>query len=149
MKSNRIEFCCSANTPAAADGETIDSGAEKIARDARFESGKRNRCPAGADARILPFAADVVAAGARSGDAAFPSLAAQPRPDRTAMANPARARLARRRRGHGTRARCFPAGPEPFTDSARPGSASSDRTTDGESRSAPRRGVDLRQGFEA
>src|ERR1700679_1129733 len=75
-----------------------DDGAEKIAREKAvqgrgIEYGEQSCRPGCADARILPFVADVVAARARSRDAALPSLAARSRADRAAMANPARAGL--------------------------------------------------------
>src|ERR1700692_4757556 len=119
---------------------TIDHDAEEIAR--------QNQSPAGADARLLPFAADVAAARARSRDAAFPRLAARSRPDRTAMANFARAGRNRCDRGDGTRPRRLSAGPEPFPDPARPRGPPPDRAEGGESRSAARPGVDLGQGCE-
>ena len=52
-------------------------------------------------------------------------------------------------RGHGTGPRRVSARAQPVANPARPGSASSDRAPRGASRSAPRRGVDLRQGLEA
>src|ERR1700754_5101443 len=53
----------------------------------QFQGGYASR----ADAGILPLVADVVAARARSRDAAVSSLAAQSWPDRAAMANSASA----------------------------------------------------------
>src|SRR6185437_888321 len=82
-------------------------------------------------------------------DAAFPALVAQPRPDRTAMADPARARGDRRDRGYRSRARGISAWSEPVANSARSRSAAPDRKEGGGSRFAPRRGLDLGQGPEA
>src|SRR5450755_2880683 len=128
----------------------MDNGAGKIA--GGFGVGfDRPACrrEARADAGILPFLADVAAPRARSGDAAFPSLAARSRSDRTTMANLARAGLDRRHRGHRTGAGRYSAGAKSFPDPARSGSARSDRTKACESRSAPRRRIDFRKGFEA
>src|ERR1700676_344826 len=126
---------------------TPDHGAETIVQ-AWLQTGEQDKSPPGADARILPVAADVAVAGARGGDAAFPRLAARSRPDRTAMADFARRRLGRDHRGHRTRPRCLSAGPQPFPDPARPRSASPDRAADRKGRPAPRRDVDLAQGSE-
>src|ERR1700738_1893651 len=142
-----IWVCCSANLR---EYGPLDYGAEQIAQQtvqaSRRVRGKGNKSPARADARILPFAADVAAPGARGGDAAFPRLAAQLRPDRTAMADFARARFGRYSRGHGARPRRFSARSKPLPNPARPGSASPDRAPGCESRPAPRRAVDFGQG---
>src|SRR5476649_2313239 len=102
-----------------------EHGAKKIVWERRFN--RQDQRPARADARVLTFAADVIVARPRSGDAAFPTLATRPWADRAAMANPARARFDRRHRGHRTCAGCFFAGTKSFPNPARPRSASSDR----------------------
>src|SRR6185312_15226131 len=93
------------------------------------EDGKQEsrRGPQPADARILPLAADVVAARARSRDAAIPAIAAQSRADRTAMADPARADRGGHHRSHGIGACRVPAWAEPVANPARSRSARSDR----------------------
>src|ERR1700730_10999438 len=94
IKSNWA--CCSANLR---EYGPLDYDAEQIAQEtvqaSRRVRGKGNKSPARADARILPFAADVAAPRPRGRDAAFPSLAAELRPDRTAMADFERARSGR------------------------------------------------------
>src|ERR1700681_2290865 len=74
---------------------TPNHGAEDIAQASWRQTGTQDKNPPRADARILPFAADVAVARARGRDAAFPGLAARPRPDGAAVANFARARLGR------------------------------------------------------
>src|SRR6185295_7597264 len=101
-----------------------------------------------ADARVFPFAADVVATCPRSRHAAIPSLAPQPRADRTAMAHFAGIDGGRYHRGDRTGARRLFAGTEPVAHPARSRSPRPDRAPDGRSRFAPRRGIDLRQGVE-
>src|SRR4051812_12263428 len=88
---------------------TTDDDREEIGRRAAFQDCGSVRGPPAADARLLALAADVVAPRARSRDAAVPPLAAQPWPDRTAMADFARVDGGGHDRGHGTRARCLPA----------------------------------------
>src|SRR6185312_11317137 len=66
------------------------------------------------DARVLPLAADVASARARSRDAAIPSVAAPSRPHRAAVAHPARVGVDRRHRSHGARAHRLSAWPEPL-----------------------------------
>ena len=130
------------------DGGPTEDGRQEIAERIAFGPGGNAGSPPRADARILPLAADVAVARPRSRDAAVPSVLAQPRPDRAAMAHPARADGGRYHRGDGTGARRLSAGAEPVAHPARSRSARPDRAPDRQSRSAPRRGVDLRQGVE-
>src|SRR5882757_6432296 len=80
-----------AGNPSGRRLRTIDHGAEKLVQKCPCQTGRQDKNPARADARILPLTADVAVARARSRDAAFPCVAARSRADRTAMADPARA----------------------------------------------------------
>src|ERR1700754_1130907 len=124
-------------------GRVIDDGAEELAETFSLGAGSRSCRAAGADARILPLAADVAAARPRGGDAAVSPVAAQSWPDRTAKGGPARGVGDRRHRGHRTRAGRLSARPEPVANIARPRSARFDRTQGGKDRPASRRGVDI------
>src|SRR5215471_18781623 len=93
------------------------------------EAGGIARAPR-ADAPIFALAADGALARARGRDAPVPASTAPPWPHRTAMANPARARRRRGKRGYGVGAHGLPAGAEPVADPARPRSAPSDRAQD-------------------
>src|ERR1700726_1934967 len=94
IKSNWA--CCRANLR---EKGPLDYDAVQIAQQTVQASwrvrGKGNKSPARADARILPFAADVSAPRPRGRYPAFPRRAAELRPDRTAMADFARARFGR------------------------------------------------------
>ena len=94
--ANRFDACCGAKLypfleSTISDGGPTEDGRQEIAGWIAFERRQRRRGPRRADARILPLAADVAAARARSCHAAVPPVVAQSRADRTAMANPARA----------------------------------------------------------
>src|SRR4051794_16198694 len=68
---------------------TTEDGSQEIAGRIAWGRQQSGRDAWRTYARILPLAADVALARARSRDAAVPSLLAQSRPDRAAMAHPA------------------------------------------------------------